>query len=164
MIISQELNEKINAQIGSEFGASMQYLHIAAYFAGETLPAMAEFFFKQAEEEGEHAMKFLHFLLETGAEVKIPAIAESKSSFTSAEEAVGAAVEWEKQVTREIYALKEIAIKDKDYISQNFLDWYVNEQLEEMSSMDTLFNMVKRVGEKNLFMLEGPVSKMRGDD
>jgi len=161
MLISKQLNDTINAQIGNELGASMQYLQIASYFEGESLPNLAKFFFLQAEEENEHAMKFLHFLLEVGAEVKIPTIQQPKSKFGSAEECVKDALAWEVEVTKQIYNLVDIAVKDKDYISQRFLDYYVSEQLEEISSMETLLAMVQRAGDSNLFQLDGRVLELR---
>lgn len=163
MLISKELEAAINAQIGNELGASHQYLSIAAYFEGRSLREFGKFFFAQSEEEREHALKFLNYLLEVGAEVKIPAIAAPKPTFESAEEAVQAALTWEKEVTRQIYGLVEIALKDKDYISQNFLNWYVKEQLEEISSMETLLALVKMAG-SNLLMLEPRLHELREEE
>jgi ferritin len=163
MIISQKLQDAINTQIGNELGAALQYMQIASYFEGETLPGLAKFFFLQADEEYEHAMKFLHYLLEVGAQVKIAAIPAPKVVFKSAEEAVGDALKWEQDVTKQIYGLVDVATADKDYISQRFLDWYVNEQLEEISTMDTLLNMVKKAGPQNLFVLDGRALALRED-
>jgi len=164
MIISKKLQDAINTQIGNELGASSQYLQIAAYFDAETLPNLSQFFFLQADEERAHAMKFLHYLLEVGAQVDVPAIEAPKVTFSSAEEAVGAALNWEKDVTKQIYGLVDIANDDKDYISQRFLDYYVVEQLEEISMMDTLLSMVKKAGEKNLFVLDNRVMALRGPE
>lgn len=163
MLISKKLNDTLNAQVGNEFGAKMQYLQIAAYFDAMSMKNFAAFFFMQSQEEDEHATKLLKYILETGSSLQVPAIPQPKSSFASAEEAVGAALAWEKEVTQQIYNLMDIAVADKDYISQRFLDWFVTEQLEEISSMETLLNMVKLAGEKNLFMLEGRVMSLRGD-
>jgi len=164
MIISKKLQDAINTQISNELGASLQYLQIAAYFDGETLPNLAQFFFLQSDEERAHAMKFLHYLLEVGAQVAIPAVEAPKVDFASAEEAVGAALTWEQDVTQQIYGLVDIANEDKDYISQRFLDYYVVEQLEEISLMDTLLNMVRKAGEKNLFMLDNRVLALREEE
>ncbi len=153
MIISKELEYAINTQIGSEFGASMQYLEIASYFDGEDLSNFAALFFEQAAEERMHAMKFLHFLLNANAHVSIPEIAKPKAEFASAEEAVSAALSWEEEVTQQIYDLMDIAVQDKDYISQQFLDWYVAEQLEEISKMSTILGIVRKAGD-NLLLAE----------
>lgn len=159
-IISQTLNDAINAQIGREFGASMQYLQIASYFEDAALSMTAEVFFKQSEEEREHAMKFLKYILDAGGEVHIPPIEAPKSSFASAEEAVALALKWELEVTDYIHNLMEIALSDKDYIARPFLDWFESEQLEEVSKMDKLLRVVKGVGDRNLFMLEAYIAHM----
>jgi ferritin len=158
MMISKELNDAINTQIGAEFGASHQYVAIATYFDGEGLKKLAEFFYRQAEEEREHAMKFIKYLVDTGGEVHIPAVEAPKATFTSAEEAVKLSLDWEIEVTRQINALYDIARGQNDYASQNFLDWFVEEQIEEVSTMDNLLKVVRRVGEKNIIMMEAYLS------
>lgn len=163
MLISEDLNNAINAQIGREFGASLQYVQIAAHFANEALPKLAEFFFRQAEEEREHAMKFVKYVLDAGGEVHIPPIEAPKSRFASAEEAFQLSLDWEMDVTRQINSLMDIAIQEKDYIARAFLDWFVTEQLEEVSTMDTLLRLVRRAGERNLIMMEAYFSHLRDE-
>lgn len=159
-LISQSLNDAINAQIGREFGASMQYLQIASYFDNAALDGAAKLFFGQADEERDHAMKLLKYVLDAGGEVHIPPIEAPKSSFSSAEEAVGAALRWELDVTDQINNLVSIAISENDYLGRKFLDWFVEEQLEEVSKMDKLLRVVKGVGERNIYMLEAYLSHM----
>jgi ferritin len=154
MLISQELTDAINAQIGRELGASHQYVSIANYFASEALEKLAEFFYKQAEEEREHAMKFNDYVIDTGGLVQIPPVDAPKSTFSSAEEAIGLALNWETEVTAQINHLMDMAVAEKDYLSRQFLDWFVNEQLEEVMTMDRLLRITKRAGERNLLMLE----------
>ncbi len=158
MLISKKLNDAINAQIGRELEASHQYLAIAAYFDGRYLKKFGELFFKQAAEEREHAEKFLRYILDAGGEVVIPAVAAPKATFATAEEAVALSLKWEHDVTKYIYELVEIATSEKDYIARQFLDWFVAEQLEEVSSMEQLLGVVQMSGEKNLIMLEAYVS------
>lgn len=160
MMISQQLSDAISAQIGREFGASMQYLQIAAYFEGLALEQAAKLFFDQAEEEKEHALKFLHYVLDAGGEVHIPPIDAPKSSFANPEEAVGAALKWEMEVTDHINNLMEIALSERDHIARQFLDWFENEQLEEVSKMDKLLRVVKSVGDRNIYMLEAYLSHL----
>ncbi len=153
MLISKELEQAINEQVGREFGASMQYISIAAYFDSEDLPQLAAFFYRQAEEEQMHAMKFLHYITETGGHVRIPAIEAPKDSFESAEEAVQLSLAWEEEVTRQINALMDIAVRENDYLAQDFLRWFVAEQLEEIATMSTLLRTVQRAGD-NLLLVE----------
>ena len=152
MLISKELNEAMNQQVGSELGASNQYIKIASYFNSEQLPELSEFFFRQSDEERMHAMKFVHYLLEAGGDVEIPAIEATSSEIDSAETAVKLALDWEMEVTYQINALMDLAIKQKDHIAQNFLRWFVDEQLEEVSTMDELLGVVRRAKDQLLFV------------
>ena len=87
MLISKKINDAINQQIGNEFGASLQYVAIAVHFDCRALPGLAAHFYKQAEEEGDHAMRFVRFLVDADGEVKIPAVPAPKAKFATAEEA-----------------------------------------------------------------------------
>ena len=153
MLISKKLLAAINQQIGNEFGASLEYLQIASYFDSEDMLKMAQIFFDQAEEEREHAMKLLRYVLDTGGEVVIPAIPEPIVKFDSPAHAVQTALTWEETVTKQINGLMDIAVDERDYIAQEFLRWFVNEQLEEISKMSTILNIVKR-SENNMLMAE----------
>lgn len=154
MLINPELAKAINEQIGREFGASLQYLSIAGYFQAQKLTLLTKLFFEQAEEEKVHALKFVRYILDTQAELQIPAVAEPKAKFASAEEAVQAALAWETEVTGQINRLMDAAVSQNDYLAQNFLQWFVDEQLEEINKMDQLLSVIQRAGEKNLLMVE----------
>jgi bacterioferritin B len=154
VLISRDLATAINQQIGNEFGAHMQYLSIAAHFRQRQLTLLARLFFEQAEEEKQHAMKFVNYMLDTKADLQIPAIPAPKPTFASAEEAAQAALTWEQEVTKQITRLMEIAVKDNDYMSQSFLQWFIDEQLEEVVKMDRLLSVIRTSGDKNLLMVE----------
>jgi bacterioferritin B len=154
VLISRNLARAINEQIGNEFGAQMQYLSIAAHFRQRQLTLLSKLFVEQAEEEKQHAMKFIRYLLDTKADLRIPAIPAPKPTFASAEEATETALSWEQEVTKQITGLMEIAVKDNDYMSQSFLQWFIDEQLEEVVKMDRLLSVIRASGEKNLLMVE----------
>ncbi len=154
MLISPDLAKAFNAQIGHEFGASLQYISIAAHFNQRQLTLLAKLFEEQAMEETQHAMKFVKYLQDTKGGLQIPAVPAPKAAFASAEEAVQAALNWEKDVTRQITALMEIAVKESDYLAQSFLQWFIDEQLEEVVKMDRMLSVIKQSGEKNLLMVE----------
>jgi ferritin len=161
MLISKHMNDSINAQVGREFGASLQYISIASYLHAEALTQFADFFFKQAEEERDHAMKFVKYLVDAGAEVQIPPVDAPKAAFASVEEAIALSLQWEQDVTGYINALMDVAMEEKDYLTRQFLDWFVNEQLEEVSTMDNLLKVVQKAGDRNLLMLEAYISHLR---
>ncbi len=163
MLISQRMNAAINEQIGREFGASHQYVAIAAHFDAENLSTLAKHFYRQAEEERDHAMRFVRYLVDAGAKVAIPAVAAPKPEFSSAEDAVKLSVKWEKDVTKQIHALVELAMKESDHTSFNFLQWYVEEQLEEVSSMEKLLSIVQRAGEGGLLLVDQYLAREGGE-
>lgn len=154
MLASQELVDAVNRQIGNEFGASMQYVSIASYFDGQALTGLARFFYRQADEERDHAMKFVRFVVDSDGQLEIPDIPAPKAEFASASEAVNLALDWEQEVTQQIYGLVEIAKEDKNYIAIRFLDWFVNEQFEEVNTMSQLLQVIKRAGESGLLHVE----------
>lgn len=154
MLISRELATAFNAQIGNELGASTQYVTIAAHFSQRQLTLLAKLFFAQADEERQHAMKFVQYILDTKGELKIPPVPAPVPAFASAEEAVQAALNWENEVTKQITALMDLAVKQNDYLAQSFLQWFIDEQLEEVVKMDRLLNVIRQSGERNLLMVE----------
>lgn len=158
MLISKKLNDAINAQIGREFQASMEYVQMAAYFDEEALKKLAAMFYKQAEEEREHAMKFIKYLVDTSGKVVIPALPAPRVEYSSVEEVFKTALEWEMVVTDHIIQIRHIAEEERDYAAQEFLDWYHKEQIEEVSSMDNLLKLARRAGENNILMLEAYLS------
>jgi ferritin len=161
MLISDKMNAAINEQVGHEFGASLQYVAIAAYFDSDNLPELAAHFYRQAEEERDHAMRFVNYVVDAGGKVAIPAVPAPKSGFASAEEAVKLSVDWELTVTKQINALVDLAIKETDHTTQNFLQWFVTEQLEEVSSMERLLSMIRRAG-ANLLFVEDYLARQGG--
>lgn len=162
MLISKDMNSQMNAQIGHELGASLQYVSIAAHFDNAGLPVLARHFFQQADEERAHAMKFVRYILDAGGQIAIPATPAPRAEFKSAEEAVALALEWELAVTKQINALMERASTDRDYTAHDFLEWFAREQLEEVSSMEMLLKMVRRVGESGLMLVENAYASGRG--
>jgi ferritin len=158
MQISKALADLMNAQVGNELGASNQYVQIASYFDGESLSKLAKFFYAQAEEEREHAMKFVHYLMDVSAQLSIAAIPAAKADIGSAEQAFEMSLAWEQGVTGQINAMMDLAIQEKDYASQAFLQWFVTEQVEEVSTMENMLQVVRKAGEKNLLMVEAYLS------
>ena len=146
MLIPNQVVNAINEQIGYEFSASLQYYAIAAHFSAEALPQLSAHFFKQAEEEKEHALRFIKYVIDAGGRAVIPALDAPQSNFTNPEQAVRLSLDQEVKVTHQINALVELARSQNDYITINFLQWFLTEQLEEVSSMDNLLKIVQRAG------------------
>ena len=154
MLIAEPLVDAINVEIGREIESSHQYLAIAAFMEDRALRLLAKLFYDQSDEERGHALKFVHYLSDVGGQVRIPQIPAPKSDFAGVEEAIAYAVDWELAVTRHINDLMAMAITQKDYAAQDFLRWFVSEQIEEVRKMQDLLKIAKSVGERNIAMVE----------
>jgi ferritin len=152
MIIKQKTADAMNDQIQSEFHASAQYVAMAVYFDEQGLPDLAQFFYRQAEEERMHAMKFVHFMLETGAKPLIPGLPEVRNEFANAEDVVQTALNQELKVTDQINNLVRISVEENDYTSNNFLQWFVTEQVEEVDTFTTLLQTIQHAAGNMLFV------------
>lgn len=153
-LISRKVATAINAQIGLEILASLQYEAISAWFKLEGLPRLGAHFAAQAAEELGHARRFMAYLGETGCPLEIPAIPAPQSRFKNAVQAAELALEHELRVTDAIKALMDLADNEGDRFTQNSLQWFITEQLEEVSSADELLQMVRRAGDSGLLFVE----------
>jgi ferritin len=136
--------ERLNEQIGNEFAAHQQYVAIAVHYDGETLPQLARFFYRQALEERDHAMMMVQYLLDADAEVTIPGVEPPRSRFADIVEPVAVALEQERRVTDQINALAITAREAGDLTSEQFMQWFIKEQVEEVATMSDLLRVVQR--------------------
>ncbi|MFQ1000712.1 ferritin [Modestobacter sp. SSW1-42] len=134
----------LNAQIGHEFAAHQQYVAIAIYFDDLTMPQTAQLFFDQAAEERNHAMMMVRYLLDADARVQIPGIAAPINEFPDVVAPVALALEQEKRVTEQINQLTALARQHNDFASDQFMQWFIKEQVEEVSKMSDLLAIVRR--------------------
>ena len=163
MLISAKMNAALNEQVGNEFGASMQYVQIATYFEGEGLPMLARHFYKQAEEEREHAMKMVNYLLDRNAKVDFTEVSKPRTAFADHVEPIKLALEQEQQVTVHIADLFQIARETNDYLGEQFLHWFLEEQVEEESSMQDLLTVAERTRQIPMLLEEYLARETPGD-
>ena len=135
---------KLNEQIANEFAAHQQYVACAVYYDDETLPQLAGFFYRQAMEERDHAMMMVRYLLDVDAEVTIPGVAVPVSRFDDVIAPVALALEQERRVTDQIVALVGVAREHGDVLGEQFMQWFVKEQVEEVATMTDLLKVAKR--------------------
>ena len=134
----------LNDQIANELSASMQYVGAAVYYDRETLPRLASFFYRQALEERDHAMMMVQYLIDTDADVQIPDISGQQSVFDDPVSPVRMALEQEERVGEEINALFKLARDTSEFRAEQFMQWFVKEQVEEVALMSDLLNVVER--------------------
>ncbi len=145
-------------QIRDEFTASQQYIAIAVRLDGADLPQLARFFYRQSVAERNHAMMLVRYLLDRGVAVEIPGIDAVNNDFSSPRSAIALALDLERGVTDKIVALTAAARDEDDYLGEQFMGWFLKEQVEEVASMTTLLRIADRAG-ANLFDLEDFVSR-----
>ncbi len=144
--------ERLNAQIANEFAAQQQYIANAVYFDAQTLPRLASFFYAQAVEERNHALMMVRYLLDSDAAVVIPGVSAPETEFADIVAPVALALEQEKRVSDQVAALAAVAREENDYLSEQFVQWFLKEQIEEVATMSALLAVVERSSDTPMFV------------
>ena len=150
----QSFAAALNEQIANEFAAHQQYIGAAVYYESETLPRLAAFFYRQAVEERNHAMMMVQYLLDGSEEVRIPDIESKLTRFDDVVAPVRMALDQEKRVTDEINALFKLARETDDFQAEQFMQWFVKEQVEEVATMIDLLTVIERSADSPLLVEE----------
>jgi bacterioferritin B len=151
---SERFAAALNDQIGREFAAAHQYVSIGTHYEEQTFPRLAAFFYEQAEEERGHAMKMVKYMLDTNCSVDLGTIAAPTSHFENHIDPIKLALEQERKVTVHISELFEIARETNDYQSEQFIEWFLQEQVEEESTMQDLLQVAERTREIPMLLEE----------
>ena len=138
------LIEQLNEQIAHEYAAHQQYVAAAVYYDTEAMPQLAGFFYRQALEERDHAMMMVQYLLDADAPVTVPGVHAPRTAFGDIVEPVALALDQERRVTEQINALAATAREAGDYASEQFMQWFIKEQIEEVATMSDLLRVVQR--------------------
>lgn len=155
-------NDLLARQVGNEFAASHQYIAVAVWFHGQDLPQLAKHFYRQSLEERNHAMMMVRYILDRGLKVAIPGVEPVRNDFNNVEEPLALALDQEKEVTENIKELFSAARAENDALGEQFMLWFLKEQVEEVASMSTLLNIARRAD--NLFDVENFLARERVGD
>ena len=151
--MTTKFHQLLQAQIRNEFSASQQYIALAVWFDGQDLPRLAKHFYRQSLEERNHGMMILQYLLDNDITPAVTGVDEPRNDFTDPVELISLALQQERTVTDEVISLAKTARDEDDYKGEQFMQWFIKEQVEEVASMTTLLNVVKRAA-GNLFDVE----------
>jgi ferritin len=151
---SEAFVDALNEQVANEFAAAHQYVAIGVHYEAQTFPRLAHFFYEQADDEREHAMKMVRHLLDTGAPVKLDSIEAPLKGVRGSRRADRARLEQERRVTVQIGKLLELARETKDHASERLMQWFVEEQLEEEATMQDLLAVAERTREVPMLLEE----------
>jgi ferritin len=144
--------ERLNQQIANEFAAQQQYIANAVFYESQTLPRLAEFFYAQAVEERNHAMMMVRYLLDADERAAVPGIAAPETEFADIVAPVALALDQEKRVSDQIGALAALAREENDFSSEQFTQWFLKEQVEEIATMSSLLAVVQRSSDQPMFI------------
>ena len=157
-MISNRLKQMLNEQVGHELSAQHAYLGMAAYFGLQNHDKWAAIFYEQAMEERGHALKIIKFLVDVDAQQELPALPAASVSYGSALEVVKAALKQEQQVSAQFQAMAKAALEESDFTSFQFLQWFIEEQVEEEAKMEKYIALLS--SEKDEFRAEMIVSEL----
>lgn len=160
-MLDEKLTKALNDQMNFEFSAAHSYQAMAAYCSAESLDGFANFFLVQAEEERFHAMKFYHFINALGKRATIHALPEPNNEFSSVLDTFEKALSQEKEVTKSIYYLSDLALDSREHATISFLKWFIEEQVEEEDMFDSVIQKLKRIDNDSnaFFMLDDEFAK-----
>ncbi|KAA3619364.1 MAG: ferritin [Calditrichaeota bacterium] len=160
-MLSDKMSKNLNEHIVYELYSGHLYLSMAAACASMNLDGFSNFFIVQEQEERYHAMRFFHYINDKGGDVKITGLDHPETEFKNIEEILEKSLHHEQEVTRRINLLMAQAKDENDFATQDFLQWFVREQVEEEATLDTLLNKVKLVnGEgQGILMLDDQVGQ-----
>jgi bacterioferritin B len=146
--------EALNEQVANEFAASHQYVAIAAHYEAQTLPQLARFFYAQAVEERGHAMMMIRYLLDTDSPVRLREVTAPEGTFADHIAPIRLALEQERTVSVQIGELFRVAREESDFLSEQFVQWFLREQVEEVATMTELHDVAERVKDFPMWLEE----------
>jgi ferritin len=155
-MISKTLQDALNEQINAELFSAYLYLSMSAYFESQNLTGFAQWMRVQYQEETGHALKFYKYIFDRNGVVTLKAITQPSTKFKTPLEVFQQVLGHEQKVTSLINKLYETAVKEKDYAAQIFLQWFINEQVEEEKNATDIMSMLEMIG-------DSPVSLMMAD-
>lgn len=149
-MLSENLERALNEQINAEFWSAYLYLSMSAHFANNAMPGIGNWFKVQFQEEQDHALMFMNYLISKGNKVELKPIKDVKISWNSPLEAFEDTLNHEREVTRLIHNLVAMAREEKDFATENMLQWFVKEQVEEEDNAQSMIDAFKLIGDNGM--------------
>lgn len=164
-MLKEKVEKILNEQVKKEAYASYLYLAMASWADNEGFPNTSKWFYAQAEEENEHMLKVINYINERGGKAIIPSVEQPPDSWKDIREAFQAALEHEKYVSESIDKIVDITLKEKDFATNNWVQWFVTEQVEEESSVSTILDKLKLLGKDkpNYYLFDKDILSLRQD-
>ena len=160
-MISKKMTKALNEQLNREFYSAYLYLSMSAYCNRNDFPGAANWFLMQYKEEQDHATRIYNYLIDQDSKVLLQEIAKPPKKFGSLLETYEESLEHEQYMTKNLNELSDYALKEKDHATQNLLQWFVNEQVEEEATVSEIISKLKMVGEDGygILMIDNELSQ-----
>ncbi len=163
-MLSKKMLNILNDQVAKEVYASHLYLSMASWAEDQGFDGVSAWFYAQSEEEREHMLKFVRYINERGGHAVVPRVDQPPAEFPGIKEAFEAALEHEKMVSGAINDIVELSLKEKDYATNNWIQWFVAEQREEEDSVQGILDKLELLGKQGLYVFDRDIMSMRGQD
>jgi len=163
-MLAKKIEKILNEQIQKEGYSSNLYLAMASWAEKEGYEGISQWLYAQAEEEKMHMMKFVHFINERGGHAVIPAFEQPPVQFEGIKKLFNQVLEHEQFITSSINAIVALAIKENDYATNNWIQWFITEQMEEEASVQTIIDKLNILGDKNMYMFDRDIMNLRGGE
>ncbi len=160
-MLTKKVEESLISQVQKEAYSSFLYLSMASWAEAEGIQGTSEWLYAQAEEEKMHMLKFIHYVNERGGRAIIPAIQQPPMDFSNVHQLFDKVLEHEEYITASINDIVAICINEKDFTTQNWVQWFVNEQIEEEASVKGIKDKLKLLGDGNLYLFDKDIASMR---
>lgn len=163
-MLPKKLEKVLNEQIGKEGYAAHLYLSMASWAETQGYEGISKWFYAQHLEEVEHMLKIIRYVNERGGQAIVPKIDQPPKSFDGVKKVFEASLEHEQMVTKSINDIVGISLSEKDFTTHNWIQWFVDEQLEEESSVQNILDKLNLIGDGNLYMFDRDILSMRGEE
>jgi ferritin len=163
-MLSKKIEKSLNDQIEKEGYSSNLYLAMASWAEKEGFEGISQWLYAQAEEERMHMLKFVSFINERGGHAIVPAFAKPPVKFDGIKKMFDQVKEHEQYITKSINDILASAIKENDFATQNWIQWFVTEQMEEEKNAQAIIDKLNLLGDKNLYMFDRDIMNMRAKE
>ncbi len=162
-MLSKKIENSLNEQIEKEGYAAQLYLAMASWSETQGYDGISQWFYAQHMEEIEHMLRIIKYVNERGGHAIVPKIEQPPKEFEGIKQIFEASLEHEQMVTRSINDIVGLCLNEKDYTTHNWIQWFVDEQLEEESSVNAIIDKLNMLGDKNLYIFDRDIMKMRDE-
>ncbi|MCK5028858.1 MAG: ferritin [Bacteroidales bacterium] len=163
-MLAKKIEKILNDQIEKEGYSSNLYLAMASWADTEGFAGIAQWLFAQAEEELMHMMKFVHFINERGGHAIVPAFEQPPAKFDGIKKLFDQVLKHEQYISSSINDIVALALKENDFATHNWIQWFVTEQVEEEASVQSIIDKLKMLGDKNMYMFDRDIMTLRGSE